>query len=329
MSGQVQLWDSMLTETDVFIRTGTLDTGATKVVGSGDERPCLLAVNRKRRRGKQLTLETSSVTSKPLVAPLSVPYFERQRLRESGDGVTYFSVSQRGTRRESLEDVCFADKASCYYSIFDGHGGCRAAQYASRKLHEKIVLDRKSMREAFLETDREFTKCEEFYSHRSSSCGTTAVSVRINGKKLTVAHVGDSRALLVTPTRVETLTTDHSATAASEAERIQRAGGYVLNKRVSGSLAISRAIGDIIYKQFIVAEPDVVTLEVDEENSFLVLGTDGLWGVVSDAEIRRELLEAKGDLRLACRNLVDLTFKCNGRDDASVVAVNLDAAGEL
>ncbi|KAJ8904814.1 hypothetical protein NDN08_001329 [Rhodosorus marinus] len=318
----------MLTETNVLIRVDALDAGATKLVGSGEERPCFLAVNRKRSRGKQLNLELSSVASKPLITPLSVPCFERHRPRESGDGVSYFSVSQQGTRRENLEDVCYADKANGYYSVFDGHGGSRAAEYASRKLHEKIVLDRKSMREAFLETDSDFAKCEEFCSHGSSSCGTTALCVHISGKKLTVAHVGDSRALLVTPTRLETLTTDHIATTATEAERIQRAGGYVLNKRVSGCVAVSRAIGDIRYKQFIVAEPEIVNLEVDEENSFLVLGTDGLWGVVSDTEIRRKLVEAKGDLRLASRSLADLTHKRNGRDDSSVVVVDLDATRE-
>uniref|UniRef100_A0A7S2ZL41 PPM-type phosphatase domain-containing protein n=1 Tax=Rhodosorus marinus TaxID=101924 RepID=A0A7S2ZL41_9RHOD len=319
----------MSTETDVLIRVDALDTGPTKLAGKVEERPCFVAVNRKRSRGKQLTLELPSINSKSLVAPLPAPQFERRRQHESGDGLSYFSLSQQGTKRENLEDVCYADKANRYYSIFDGHGGSHAAQYASRKLHEKIVLDQRPMREAFLETDSDFAKCEEFCSHGSSSCGTTALSVRISGKSLTVAHVGDSRALLVTPTRLETLTTDHSASTAAEAERIQRAGGYVLNKRVSGCIAVSRAIGDFRYKRFVVADPDIAHVEVDEDNSFLVLGTDGLWGVVSDTEIRRQLIDAKGDLRLACRRFADLTRQRNGRDDASVLVVNLDAAREL
>ena len=86
--------------------------------------------------------------------------------------------------------------------------------------------------------------------------GTTAVAVLIShaSHTLWVAHVGDSRAVLLSSSAsassplVLPLTSDHKADRPDEVERIRAAGGFVVHKRVMGELAISRAIGDLDFK---------------------------------------------------------------------------------
>lgn len=50
--------------------------------------------------------------------------------------------------------------------------------------------------------------------------------------------------------------------------------------RVQGSLAISRAIGDIHLKEWIISEPEIRKLPIISDCEFLILASDGLWDKV-------------------------------------------------
>ena len=45
------------------------------------------------------------------------------------------------------------------------------------------------------------------------------------------------------------LSQDHKPTREDEAKRIRDAGGFVINNRVMGELAVSRAFGDVDFKK--------------------------------------------------------------------------------
>lgn len=62
------------------------------------------------------------------------------------------------------------------------------------------------------------------------------------------SNLGDSRTLLCRQGRLAFQTRDHKPTLPQERQRIRNAGGYVINARVDGGLAISRAFGDFDYK---------------------------------------------------------------------------------
>ena len=47
--------------------------------------------------------------------------------------------------------------------------------------------------------------------------------------------------------------------------------------RVDGSIAVSRAIGDIQYKQFLISEPETETHQIQPDDDLLILSTDGLF----------------------------------------------------
>ena len=75
--------------------------------------------------------------------------------------------------------------------------------------------------------------------------------------------------------------------------RIHAVGGFVNQAgRVNGNLNLSRSIGDLKYKQaavdpsaqMITAEPDIVTVDLVDEDEFMILGCDGIWDCLTNQE---------------------------------------------
>lgn len=82
---------------------------------------------------------------------------------------------------------------------------------------------------------------EEKIAHRA---GTTAVVLLMTKDKYYVANIGDSRAVLCRSRQAIPLSTDHKPDNPSEHNRIQKAGGFVTEGRVNGTLSLSRSFGD-------------------------------------------------------------------------------------
>ncbi|KAK3242892.1 hypothetical protein CYMTET_47435 [Cymbomonas tetramitiformis] len=109
---------------------------------------------------------------------------------------------------------------------------------------------------------------EDEESYEGPTAGCTAVVALLKGRNLYVANSGDSRCVLSRGGKAEALSEDHKPTDAREEDRINKAGGAVLDGRVNGSLNLSRAIGDMEFKrrsdlppeeQMITAFPDIMT----------------------------------------------------------------------
>lgn len=76
-------------------------------------------------------------------------------------------------------------------------------------------------------------------------------------------NVGDSRAIACVNGVVDVLSVDHKPSNEGELKRIIAAGGWVEFNRVNGNLALSRALGDFIFKRNKkkLAEEQIVTGE--------------------------------------------------------------------
>lgn len=79
--------------------------------------------------------------------------------------------------------------------------------------------------------------------------GTTACVVLMTSTEIFCANTGDSRAILGRGTSVFDLSDDHKPENEDELIRIEAAGCDVTDGRVAGKLSLSRAIGDLAYKQ--------------------------------------------------------------------------------
>ncbi len=96
--------------------------------------------------------------------------------------------------------------------------------------------------------------------------------------------MGDTRAVLITgPSTFERLSYDHKASDKAEADRVRRDGGVILDDRVAGSLAITRAFGDHFLKRDgVIARPSIKRHNLRNTDKILVIGSDGIWDALDD-----------------------------------------------
>ena len=93
---------------------------------------------------------------------------------------------------------------------------------------------------------------------------------------------------------MQQLSFDHKPNNELESKRILAAGGWVEFNRVNGNLALSRALGDFVFKrneakkaeeQIVTAYPDVEIKDITTDHEFIVLACDGIWDVLSNEEV--------------------------------------------
>ncbi|KAL5974080.1 putative protein phosphatase 2C 59 [Asimina triloba] len=116
---------------------------------------------------------------------------------------------------------------------------------------------------------------------------------------------------------------DHKPDQSDERQRIEKAGGYVIwagTWRVGGVLAVSRAFGDRLLKQFVVADPEINEEVVDSSLEFLILASDGLWDVVTNEEAV-SMIKSIEDPELAARRLMQEAIQRGSADNITCVVV--------
>lgn len=177
--------------------------------------------------------------------------------------------------------------------------------------------------------------------YHGPTAGCTAVVALVKGNTLVVANAGDSRCVCSRGGQAVAMTNDHKPTDTEEFNRITKAGGFISDGRVNGSLNLSRALGDMEYKQtkglppaeqMITAMPEVRTLDLQEGDEFLVLACDGIWDVLTNQEaitFARERLEQGMEPKAICEAMCDRclapeTENCDkGCDNMSAMIVIL------
>mmetsp|Transcript_22397 Transcript_22397/g.23331 ORF Transcript_22397/g.23331 Transcript_22397/m.23331 type:complete len:398 (+) Transcript_22397:1-1194(+) len=123
--------------------------------------------------------------------------------------------------------------------------------------------------------------------------GTTGNVVCLYENYLIVANVGDSMSVLFTEGKAVELNTEHKVSTPGEEERVLKAGLHVINNRVDGKLNLTRAIGDLQFKnrklrpyeQAVTAYPELTTYELDESSEFVISACDGIWDCVEPQKL--------------------------------------------
>eukprot|EP01133_Synstelium_polycarpum_P007041 gene7041-8187_t len=228
-------------------------------------------------------------------------------------------------KRPTMEDRmvaygCYRESQDCeLYCIFDGHGGKSASDYAADNIYRifgEYLDSKQSPQEAF--------KFSYQQIHTQISpwpfMGTTAV--------VCVSNVGDSRVVLgrlndQNRFEAERLTFDHRPVEESERLRITNAGGTVLNGRVNGMLAVSRALGDSFLTPYVTPDPYLSSFTIKDSDKFLILACDGVWDLISDEEAVR-LVSSIPDPSKSSEELRDLAFAQGSTDNISVMIVKLN-----
>eukprot|EP01086_Lenisia_limosa_P002759 TRINITY_DN1676_c0_g1_i1.p1 TRINITY_DN1676_c0_g1~~TRINITY_DN1676_c0_g1_i1.p1 ORF type:complete len:277 (+),score=57.11 TRINITY_DN1676_c0_g1_i1:259-1089(+) len=189
-----------------------------------------------------------------------------------------------------------------WYSIYDGHGGIKAAEYLAKHLHTAVIKLMTNMKwdctaadhqrvknalaTAYLEVDKELLKTA--YKENNWQDGSTAVSVLIINNQVYIANVGDAQAVLCRQNKARVLTKEHKPDNRSEKLRIESAGGSVTgDNRVMGVLGVSRSFGDAKMKKAgVICRADTLSFPLKEnDDAFLLLACDGLWDVFKPSEL--------------------------------------------
>ncbi|KAI9077938.1 hypothetical protein K1719_040067 [Acacia pycnantha] len=220
--------------------------------------------------------------------------------------------------------------------------------YEEMEKHPEIF---RTLRESFL---RAFKVMDgELKMHPSINCfcsGTTAVTLVKQGLDLVIGNVGDSRAVLGTRDKDDSLTAvqltvDLKPSLPAEAERIRKCKGRVfalqdepevarvwLPNNDSPGLAMARAFGDFCLKDFgLISVPEISYRRLNEKDEFVVLATDGIWDVLSNKEVV-DIIAASPARSSAARALVESAVRAwrykyptSKVDDCAVVCLFLDS----
>ncbi|KAK2994885.1 hypothetical protein RJ640_002278 [Escallonia rubra] len=255
------------------------------------------------------------------------------------EGEGYSVYCKRG-KRGFMEDRYSAvvdlegDSKQAFFGVFDGHGGAKAAEFASKNMDRNILDEvakrcddgiEDAVKEGYLTTDMQFL-------NEDVSGGTCSVTALIRKGNIVVSNAGDCRAVMSRGGVAEALTVDHRPSRKDERERVEGLGAYVDCChgvwRIQGCLAVSRGIGDRHLKQWVIAEPETRTLSISPDCEFLILASDGLWDKVSNQEavdVVRPLCEGvdNPEQLSACKKLADLSVTRGSADDVSVMVIQL------
>lgn len=158
----------------------------------------------------------------------------------------------------------------------------------------------------------------------AGACAVIALVMKCNDKRwLFIANVGDSRAILSKNGKAIRMTFDHTPEVEEEVERIKAKKGFIRNGRVNDMIAITRALGDLTMKDWIISDPHVEGKEIEEDDELLILACDGVWEVLSD----QEALDLIKDEDISCtemsKKLVQESLKRGSTDNLSVMVVRL------
>ncbi|CAN0891811.1 Probable protein phosphatase 2C 76 [Linum grandiflorum] len=252
---------------------------------------------------------------------------------KSEDGKLSCGYSSLRGKRATMEDFYdikttkLDEKIVCMFGIFDGHGGSRASEYLKQHLfenlmkHPQFLTDTKlAISATYQQTDASFLDSEKDTYRDDGSTASTAVLV---GDHLFVANVGDSRTVISKSGKAIALSEDHKPNRIDERRRIENAGGIVMwagTWRVGGVLAMSRAFGNRMLKQYVVAEPEIQDLKLDDEFELLVLASDGLWDVISN-EDAISLARTEEDPEASAKKLVEAAFTRGSADNITCIVV--------
>ncbi|OGY16222.1 MAG: hypothetical protein A2785_01365 [Candidatus Chisholmbacteria bacterium RIFCSPHIGHO2_01_FULL_49_18] len=193
-------------------------------------------------------------------------------------------------------------KDRSFFAVYDGHDRSEPSQIAAETFHT-VFLDglehgltaQHALTRAFAETNRRIDAAVP------DGGGTTAVVAYLEGNRLIVGNVGDSRIIIDRGGSVERLTTDHR------------------NEKSE----LIRSLGDKDAGEGVSHEPELREFQLGRGDRRLIIACDGLWDHVGDPEAVRLTARLKHP-KLASEILMREAQRRGSRDDITVLVVDLD-----
>lgn len=242
-------------------------------------------------------------------------YHSTERTRR-GAITAFGSRTDVGCTRDHNEDSLVV--APPLFVVADGMGGHAAGEVASEittsLLAEQVpqTADAESLGRAVEAANLAIIKAAEEGRGRAGM-GTTCTAAILDGERLVIAQVGDSRAYLMHQGKLQQLTRDHSLVAMMvEAGQLTHEEARVHPRRS----VITRALGTDP-----ATKPDLYEIDV-QAGDRLLLCSDGLYGMVEDEQIAA-LMNRTADPQRCASQLVNEAIAAGGADNITVVVVDV------
>lgn len=223
---------------------------------------------------------------------------------------------------------------SGFFAVFDGHAGRAAADYCGEYLHRifnNLLKEKASINPAILLNEAFSLADKELASKKGLHSGCTAIVAFVrhetrDGEKkrvLYTANVGDARAVLSRDGVASRLSYDHKGSDPVESRRIVDTGGFMMNHRVNGVLAVTRSLGDVSMKEWVIGAAYTTETVLTEFDTTLIIACDGIWDVCPDQEAVNLIKEIK-DPQECADCLVDYALDNRSTDNLTAIVVKIN-----
>ena len=247
-------------------------------------------------------------------------------------GILAAGATDVGCVRKHNEDCLLVDSALSLFVVADGLGGHAAGEVASqivvdtvaRFVGETLEKDRtwpveydpslsydgNRLKVALLLSDQAITEDIRRNPERETM-GSTVVAGLFHESRLTLAHVGDSRAYILGPEGIRQVTRDHSWVAEQVANGILTPSEARVHPFRN---VITQALGNGGDLEIEIQELDL------EKSERLLLCSDGLSGMIGDKEIW-DIAGRTNDFQHAVESLINTAREHGGDDNITVILV--------
>jgi protein phosphatase PTC1 len=264
--------------------------------------------------------------------------------KESG----FFEEKNRKHRRTMedhhnlIDNFGGEDFKAAYFGVYDGHGGETAAKFCEDHLPKAVESELAGFKDEDFDNDdkvrdaiqKGYRKADEDMKSTVASAGACVVTAVIkrfsdNRRKIFVANLGDSRAVLIRDGAALRLSKEHKSSDPEEQKRILDNKGFIdPNGRVNAILAVTRALGDHNMKgpgkDFVSNEIYYRSETVTDKDVALILACDGLWDVVTEEDAAKVLLgEMDKETKLTARALLAQAMRSGSTDNITVLVIKL------
>jgi len=235
--------------------------------------------------------------------------------------------SDVGCVRTNNEDSFGYDLEARIFVVCDGMGGLAAGEMASSTAvkallehfaHESVTifpLEERLQRSIHSANHAVFTMAQENVEFRGM--GTTLVAACIEGQRLIIGNVGDSRAYFMRNGVCAQITNDHSFVG----EQVRSGSMNQAEAEASPFRSvITRAVGTEASVQ-----PDIFAGSI-ENGDILLLTTDGLTRY-ADSRAIAEIIRSSGNLTEACQALVNIAKRQGAVDNVTCLLVQFSESG--
>lgn len=230
----------------------------------------------------------------------------------------YAALTDVGMRRHNNEDSYIVNVSGNdkIFIVADGMGGHNAGEIASLeacRITESFVLEGKGniddvLRDGVVKANRDIyvRSCE---NEAMKGMGTTIDVCVIDGNKLHIAHVGDSRVYIVNNESIRRVTRDHSivgmmleeGSITEEEARVHPQRNY-----------ITRAVGSSAN-----IEVDIICEEI-HSGEWVLMCTDGLTNMI-EREVLHSVIKNSDSVDDAAEELVKRAKENGGDDNITVI----------